>query len=47
MQEYIEEKEVYKIDNKEYVVIARSKKGSNFNEIYNILSRYALQELKN
>lgn len=47
MQEYVEEREVYNIDNKEYVVIERSKKENNCNEIYNILSRYALQKLQN
>lgn len=47
MQEYVEEREVYRIDNKEYTVIERTKKENNSNEIYNILSRYALQKLQN
>ena len=46
MEEYLEEKQVYIIDNEEYTVIARSKKNSSYDEIYNILSRYALQELQ-
>ena len=41
MEEYIQEKKIYTINNQEYTVIVRSKK-----EINNILSRYALQELQ-
>ncbi len=46
MEEYIQEKKKYTIDNQEYTVIVRSKKENNCTEIYNILSRYALQELQ-
>lgn len=46
MENYIQEKKIYTIDNKEYTVIVRSKKENNCSEIYNILSRYALQELQ-
>lgn len=46
MEEYIQEKKKYTIDNQEYTVIVRSKKKNNCTEIYNILSRYALQELQ-
>ena len=46
MEDYIEEKKIYTINNKKYTVIVRSKKENNCNGIYNILSRYALQELQ-
>ena len=46
VNDYIEEKTTYTIDNQEYTVIVRSKKKNNCTEIYNILSRYALQELQ-
>ena len=46
MEEYIQEKKKYTIDNQEYTVIVRSKQENNCTEIYNILSRYALQELQ-
>lgn len=42
---YIEEKNTYTIDNQEYTVIARTKKDNDTEKIYNILSRYALQKL--
>lgn len=45
MDEYIEEKSTYTIDNQEYTVIARTKKDNDIEKIYNILSRYALQKL--
>lgn len=45
MNEYIEEKSTYTIDNQEYTVIARTKKDNDIEKIYNILSRYALQKL--
>ena len=45
MNEYIEEKSTYTIDNQEYTVIARTKKDNDKDKIYNILSRYALQKL--
>lgn len=45
MDEYIEEKTTYTIDNQEYTVIARTKKDNDTEKIYNILSRYALQKL--
>lgn len=45
MDEYIEEKSTYTIDNQEYTVIARTKKNNDTEKIYNILSRYALQKL--
>ena len=45
MNEYIEEKSTYTIDNQEYTVIARTKKDNDMEKIYNILSRYALQKL--
>ena len=45
MNEYIEEKSTYTIDNQEYTVIARTKKDNDTEKIYKILSRYALQKL--
>lgn len=45
VNDYIEEKTTYTIDNQEYTVIARTKKNNDTEEIYNILSRYALQKL--
>ncbi len=45
MDEYIEEKTTYTIDNQEYTVIVRTKKDNDTEKIYNILSRYALQKL--
>mgnify|MGYP001624106742 CR=1 FL=1 len=45
VNDYIEEKNTYTIDNQEYTVIARTKKNNDTEEIYNILSRYALQKL--
>ena len=45
MEEYIQEKKKYTIDNQEYTVIARTKKDNDKEKIYNILSRYALQKL--
>ena len=45
MDEYIEEKATYTIDNQEYTVITRCKKESNIDKIYEILSRYALQKI--
>ena len=45
VNEYIEEKSTYTIDNQEYTVIARTKKNNDIEKIYNILSRYALQKL--
>ena len=47
MDEYIEEKTTYTIDNQEYTVIARCKKDNNIEKIYEILSRYALQKINN
>lgn len=47
MDEYIEEKTTYTIDNQEYTVIARCKKENNIEKIYEILSRYALQKINN
>lgn len=46
MEDYIETKEIYTIDKQDYTVIARTKKQDNTNELYDILSRYALQKLK-
>ena len=45
LNDYIEEKTTYTIDNQEYTVIARTKKDKDTEKIYNILSRYALQKL--
>ena len=45
LNDYIEEKTTYTIDNQEYTVIARAKKDNDTEKIYNILSRYALQKL--
>ena len=45
VNDYIEEKNTYTIDNQEYTVIARTKKDNDTEKIYNILSRYALQKL--
>ena len=45
LNNYIEEKNTYTIDNQEYTVIARTKKDNDIEKIYNILSRYALQKL--
>ncbi len=45
LNDYIEEKTTYTIDNQEYTVIARTKKDNDIEQIYNILSRYALQKL--
>ena len=45
VNDYIEEKTTYTIDNQEYTVIARTKKDNDTEKIYNILSRYALQKL--
>ncbi len=45
LNNYIEEKNTYTIDNQEYTVIARTKKDNDTEKIYNILSRYALQKL--
>ena len=45
LNNYIEEKTTYTIDNQEYTVIARAKKDNDTEKIYNILSRYALQKL--
>ena len=45
LNDYIEEKTTYTIDNQEYTVIARTKKDNDIEKIYNILSRYALQKL--
>lgn len=45
VNDYIEEKTTYTIDNQEYTVIARTKKDNDIEKIYNILSRYALQKL--
>ena len=45
MDEYIEEKTTYTIDNQEYTVIVRTKKDNDTEKIYSILSRYALQKL--
>ena len=45
VNDYIEEKVTYTIDNQEYTVIARTKKDNDTEKIYNILSRYALQKL--
>ena len=45
VNDYIEEKTTYTIDNQEYTVIARAKKDNDTEKIYNILSRYALQKL--
>ena len=45
VNDYIEEKATYTIDNQEYTVIARTKKDNDIEKIYNILSRYALQKL--
>ena len=45
VNDYIEEKTTYTIDNQEYTVIARAKKDNDTEQIYNILSRYALQKL--
>lgn len=45
MDEYIEEKVIYTIDNQEYTVIMRCKKNNDTNKIYEILSRYALQKI--
>lgn len=45
VNDYIEEKTTYTIDNQEYTVIARTKKDNDKEKIYNILSRYALQKL--
>ena len=45
VNDYIEEKTTYTIDNQEYTVIARTKKDNDIEQIYNILSRYALQKL--
>lgn len=47
MDEYIEEKTTYTIDNQEYTVIARCKKDNNIEKIYEILSKYALQKINN
>ena len=47
VNDYIEEKTTYTIDNQEYTVIARTKKDNDIEKIYNILSRYALQKLNN
>ena len=47
MDEYIEEKTTYTIDNQEYTVIARCKKDNNIEKIYEVLSRYALQKINN
>lgn len=47
VNEYIEEKSIYTIDNQEYTVIARTKNNNDTEKIYNILSRYALQKLNN
>lgn len=47
LNDYIEEKTTYTIDNQEYTVIARTKKDNDTEKIYNILSRYALQKLNN
>ena len=45
VNDYIEEKTTYTIDNQEYTVVARTKKDNDTEKIYNILSRYALQKL--
>ena len=45
VNDYIEEKTTYTIDNQEYTAIARTKKDKDTEKIYNILSRYALQKL--
>lgn len=45
MEDYIETKEIYTIDSQEYTVISRTKKQENTDELYNILSSYALQKL--
>ena len=45
MDEYIEEKTTYTIDNQEYTVIAKCKKDNNIEKIYEVLSRYALQKI--
>ena len=45
VNDYIEEKNTYTIDNQEYTVIARTKKDNDTEKIYNMLSRYALQKL--
>ena len=45
VNDYIEEKTTYTIDNQEYTVIARTKKNNDTEKIYNILSRYAIQKL--
>ena len=47
MDEYIEEKTTYTIDNQEYTVIARCKKDNNIEKIYEVLNRYALQKINN
>lgn len=46
MEDYLEEKKTYIVDSHEYTVIVRSKKENNCDEIYNILTRYALRELQ-
>ena len=46
MENYIETKEIYTIDKQDYTVISRVNKQENTNELYEILSRYALQKLR-
>ncbi len=47
MDEYIEEKTTYTINNKNYTVIMRCKKNNDENKIYELLAKYAIKEIKN